>query len=114
MVKIFISAAFKISIPKNHNDLHPSGLYGSFVGRIYEGIEQNDNDCKFDINLLEYNSFSFANKEKMNFKIQVVYEAEPDSRFKKLVPRLQIGKLIFISGFLILMIMKFHLLKLKK
>jgi hypothetical protein len=49
--------------------------------------------------LLEYNNFNFGNKEKINFKIQVVYEAGPNSRFKKLAPRLQIGKLIFISGF---------------
>ena len=49
--------------------------------------------------MLEYNNFNFGNKEKINFKIQVVYEAGPNSRFKKLAPRLQIGKLIFISGF---------------
>jgi len=49
--------------------------------------------------LLEYNNFNFGNKEKMNFKIQVVYKAGPNSRFKKLAQRLQIGKLIFISGF---------------
>ena len=35
----------------------------------------------------------------MNFKIQVVYESGPDSRFKKLAPRLEVGKLVFISGF---------------
>lgn len=35
----------------------------------------------------------------MNFKIQVVYESGPDSRFKKLASRLEVGKLVFISGF---------------
>lgn len=35
----------------------------------------------------------------MNFKIQVVYEAGPTSRFNKLASRLQIGKTVFISGF---------------
>ena len=49
--------------------------------------------------MLKYNNFNFENKEKINFKIQVIYEAGSNSRFKKLVQRLQIGKLIFISGF---------------
>ena len=79
--------------------MYQTGPYGSFVGRICEGVEENENDCKFSVNLLEYNNFSFANKEKINFKIHVVYEAGPTSRFKKLATRLQIGKLIFISGF---------------
>jgi hypothetical protein len=35
----------------------------------------------------------------MNFKIQVVYEAGLESRFKKIAPRLTVGKLVFISGF---------------
>ena len=34
----------------------------------------------------------------MNFKIQVIYESGPDSRFKKLAPRLEVEKLVFISG----------------
>ena len=94
---MLISAVFKI---ENHNyDLYLTGPYASFVGRIYEGVEQNENDCKFGVNLLKYNNFGFANKEKINFKIQVVYEAGPDSHFKKLAPKLQIRKLLFISGF---------------
>lgn len=36
----------------------------------------------------------------MNFKIQVVYEAEHSLRFRKLASRLDIGKLIYITGFL--------------
>jgi hypothetical protein len=35
----------------------------------------------------------------MEFKIQVVYGAGPKSRFRRLKPSLQVGKLIFISGF---------------
>ena len=35
----------------------------------------------------------------MNFKIQVVYESGPDSHFRKLASRLEIEKLVFISGF---------------
>jgi hypothetical protein len=35
----------------------------------------------------------------MEFKIQVVYEAGPDSRFKKLASKLRTGKLVHISGF---------------
>ena len=42
-------------------------------------------------------NFSFANKERMDFKIEVVYEA--DLRFKRLASKLMIGKLVFISGF---------------
>jgi len=90
-----VSAAFKLPNIKNIE----AGPYVSFVGTIYEGIEKNENDCKFGINLLEYNGFNFANKERMNFKIQVVYEAGPTSRFNKLASRLQIGKTVFISGF---------------
>ena len=90
-----VSAAFKLPTIKNIE----AGPYVSFVGTIYEGIEKNENDCKFGINLLEYNGFNFANKERMTFKIQVVYEAGPTSRFNKLASRLQIGKIVFISGF---------------
>ena len=36
----------------------------------------------------------------MIFKLQVVFEAGPNSRFKKLATRLDIGKLIFVTGFL--------------
>ena len=67
------------------------------VGRIDEAIEQKGNDCKFSISLSEYNNFSFANKERMDFKIEVVYEAE--IRFKRLATKLIIGKLVFVSGF---------------
>ncbi len=35
----------------------------------------------------------------MNFKIQIVYESGPDSCFKKFALRLEVGKLVFISGF---------------
>jgi hypothetical protein len=95
-----VSAAFKLPTTKNNEfELFPAGPYASFVGTIYEGIEQSENDCKFGVNLLEYNNFSFANKEKMNFKTQVVYEAGPNSRFNRLASRLQIGKTVFISGF---------------
>jgi len=36
----------------------------------------------------------------MNFKIQVVYDAGPTSRFRKLASKLEIGKLAYITGFL--------------
>lgn len=95
-----VSAAFKLPIPDDSiNELFPASPYASFVGRIYEAVEQYENDCKFGVTLLEYNNFSFASKSKMDFKIQVVYEAGPDSRFKKLITRLNTGKLVFISGF---------------
>jgi len=84
---------------ENKDEFFPAGPYTSFVRTIYEGVEQNENDCKFGINLLEYNNFSFANREKMNFKMQVVYEAGPNSRFNRLASKLQIGKIIFVSGF---------------
>jgi hypothetical protein len=45
------------------NDLFPTSPYPSFVGRIYEDVKQNENDCKFGVTLLEYNNFSFGNKE---------------------------------------------------
>src|SRR5437763_3739476 len=93
-----ILAAFKIEDYKL-NEILSTSPYASFVGRIYEKPEEYENDCKFGVNLFEYNAFNFGNKGKMNFKIQVVYEAGPDSRFRKLSPKLEIGKLIFISGF---------------
>jgi hypothetical protein len=94
-----VSAAFKLPTLGNKDEFLPAGPYASFVGTIYEGVEQNENDCKFGVNLLEYNNFNFANREKMNFKTQVVYEAGPNSRFNKLASRLQVGKTIFIFGF---------------
>jgi hypothetical protein len=94
-----VSAAFQLPPPENNDNLFLTGPYASFVGKIYEAIEQNENDCKFGVTLSEYNNFSFGNKAKMDFKIQVVYEAGPNSRFKKLAPRLSVGKLVYISGF---------------
>ena len=94
-----ISAAFKIEIPENYT-LQQTGPHISFARKIYSKPEEIDNDCSFGVQLLEYNNFSFGNKEKMNFKIQVVFEAGPDSRFKKLASRLEIGKSVFITGFL--------------
>ena len=35
----------------------------------------------------------------MNFKIQIVYKSKSDLHFKKLVSRLEVEKLVFISGF---------------
>ena len=82
-------------IPKNYeNDSYTTGPYASFVGRIYEEVEQNDDDCRFGVSLLEYNNFSFGNREKMEFKIQVVYERGLKSRFNKLTPSLQVEKLM--------------------
>jgi hypothetical protein len=93
-----VSTAFKIELT---DDKFPStGPYISFVGKIYSGPKQDDNDCVFGINVVEYNNFNFTNKGKINFKVQVVYESGPDSRFRKLTPKLEIGKLIFIAGLL--------------
>ena len=97
-----ISAAFKIesSSPYHEIQLPPSGPHISFAGRIYSKPEEQENDCKFGVYLIEYNNFNFGNKEKMNFKIQVVYDAGPNSRFRKLSLKLDIGKLVYITGFL--------------
>ncbi|POG67867.1 hypothetical protein GLOIN_2v1481254 [Rhizophagus irregularis DAOM 181602=DAOM 197198] len=98
---LLVSAAFKLPQTGNYDDnLLPYGPYASFVGKIYEAVVQHENDCKFGVNLLEYNNFSFGNKERMDFKIQVVYEAGPNSRFKKIIaPKLNVEKLVYISGF---------------
>ncbi|CAB5128338.1 unnamed protein product [Rhizophagus irregularis] len=98
---LLVSAAFKLPQTGNYDDnLLPYGPYASFVGKIYEAVVQHENDCKFGVNLLEYNNFSFGNKERMDFKIQVVYEAGPNLRFKKIIaPKLNVEKLVYISGF---------------
>ena len=96
-----VSAAFKIEFPGiyeiNEIQLPSTGPHISFVGRIYSIPEQQENDCLFGIHLFEYNNFNFRDKGKVNFKIQVVYEAGPNSRFAKLASKLQLGKLVFIS-----------------
>jgi hypothetical protein len=100
ILKVLISAAYKVPFSEDYKTNSFSiSPYASFIGRVSEAVEQNENDCKFGTNLSEYNNFSFANREKMNFNIQVVYEAGPDSRFRKLASKLVIGKLVFISGF---------------
>jgi hypothetical protein len=55
-----VSAAFKLPTIKNIE----AGPYVFFVGTIYEGIEKNENDCKFGINLLEYNGFNLQIKKE--------------------------------------------------
>src|SRR6266498_2364160 len=96
-----ISAAYKIEIPDiNEIELPLTGPNVSFVGRISNKAEQINNDCRLGVDLLEYNNFNFGNTEKMIFKLQVVFDVGPDSRFKKFSNRLNIGKLIFITGFL--------------
>jgi hypothetical protein len=72
-----IFTVYKIEITGNHI------LHISFAGKIYSKLEEVDNDCLFGVDLLEYNNFGFENKGKMNFKIQIVFEAGPDSRFRK-------------------------------
>jgi hypothetical protein len=99
ILKVLVSAAFKVPVENYKIDSFLVVPYASFVGRVSEAVEQNGNDCKFEANLLEYNNFNFGNRERMNFNIQVVYEAGPDSRFRKLASRLTIGKFVFISGF---------------
>jgi hypothetical protein len=47
----------------------------------------------FGVDLLEYNNFSVDNKG-------IVFKAGLNSRFKKLAPRLEIGRLAFITEIL--------------
>lgn len=97
--KVMVSTAFKIELIED--EIPSTGPYISFVGKVYSKPKQDDNDCIFGVNVTEYNNnFSFANKGKVNFKIQVVYDASQESRFRKLAPILEIGKLIFIAGLL--------------
>ncbi|CAB4462734.1 unnamed protein product [Rhizophagus irregularis] len=76
---LLVSAAFKLPQTENYDDnLLPYVPYASFVGKIYEAVVQHKNDCKFG----------------------VVYEAGPNSRFKKIIaPKLNVEKLVYISGF---------------
>jgi hypothetical protein len=94
-----VSAAFKIESSKAY-ELPLTGLYATFAGKICSKLKQDDNDCIFGININEYNNFGFTDKGRINFKVQVVYDAGPDSRFRKLSPKLEVGKSIFITGLL--------------
>src|SRR6266487_6805828 len=94
-----VSTAFKLEsykIPLTG----PYCPYISFVGKIYSKPRQDDNDCIVEINVNEYNNFNFTDKGRIYFKVQVVYDAGSDSRFKKLTPKLEVGKMIFITGLL--------------
>ena len=78
-----LSAASKIEIPEDADTDEmklpfTTGPNISFVGKISSKAEQIDDDCRFGVDLLEYNNFSFGKKEKMTFKIQVVFEAGPE------------------------------------
>ena len=59
-------------------------LHISFARKVYARPEEQESDCKFGVNLIEYNNFNFRNKEKMNFRMQVVYDARPNSHFRRL------------------------------
>ncbi len=98
IIKIMISTAFRIESAED--ELPSTGPYISFVRKIYSRPKQEENDCVFGVNVTEYNNFSFTSKGRINFKIQVVYEVGPDSHFRKLTPKLEIGKLIFVAGLL--------------
>lgn len=99
-----LSAAFKMEFPRIYevNKFHfpPNVPNISFVGRIHTAPQQNGDDCLIEVYLFEYNSFNFADKGRMNIKMQVVYDAGHNSRFEKISSKLQVGKLIFISGLL--------------
>ena len=57
---MLVYAAFQIPFSEDReNGLIPIGPYGSFVGKINEAIEPKGDDCKFGVNLSEYNNFSF-------------------------------------------------------
>ncbi|CAB4474712.1 hypothetical protein RhiirA1_438237 [Rhizophagus irregularis] len=78
---VMISTAFKIELIED--EIPSTGPYISFVGKVYSRPKQDD--CVFGINVSEYNNnFNFTNKGKVNFKIQVVYDAGQDSRFRNL------------------------------
>ena len=98
-IKILVSAAIKIEnlITETPPLTEP---HISFAGKVYSKPVEEESDCIFSVNLTEYNNFNFGSKERMNFKVQVVYEAGPNSRFRKLASRLDIGKLVYITGFL--------------
>ena len=96
--KVMISTAFKMEF--SEVKLPSTGPYITFVGKICSKLKQDDNDCVFGVDATEYNNFSFTNKGRISFKVQVVFEAGPDSRFRKFTPKLEIGRLIFISGLL--------------
>src|SRR5271154_5169372 len=93
-----VSTAFRIEVTKD--ELPSTVPYITFIGKIYSRPKQDDNDCIFGIDITEYNNFNFTNKGRITFKIQTIYEADPDSRFRKLTTKLEIGKLIFIAGLL--------------
>src|SRR2546423_15522483 len=81
-------------------ELPSTGPYITFVGKICSKLKQDDNDCVFEVDATEYNNFSFTNKGRINFKVQVVFEAGPNSRIRKFTLKLEIKRLIFISEFL--------------
>jgi hypothetical protein len=83
-----ISTAFKIEITGNH--LLPTIPQISFAGKICSKPEEVDDDCLFGVDLLEYNNFSFEIKGKINFKIQIVFEARSDSRSENLPQELKL------------------------
>jgi len=98
-----LSTAVKIEFHKIYeiNKIHfpPTAPHISFAGKIHTAPQQSGDDCLIEIHLSEYNNFSFADKGRMNIKMQVVYDAG-QKRFAKISSKLQIGKLVFISGFL--------------
>ncbi len=85
--------AFKIEITGNHMLLTISHI--SFVGKIYNKLEEINDDCLFGVDLLKYNNFSIENKGKMDFKIQIVFEAGLIHASENLHQRLEIGRLVF-------------------
>jgi hypothetical protein len=94
-----ISAAYKIESIGAQN-VPPAGPHFFLLEEYIKKAQEQENDCLFGVELTEYNNFSFGNKEKMNFKIEIIYESGPNSRFRKLSSKLEIGKLVFITGFL--------------
>jgi hypothetical protein len=93
-----VSTAFKVDLTED--ELPSTGPYITFVGKIYSKPKQDDNDCAFGIDVNEYNNFNFTNKGRISFKAQIVYEAGAESRFKKLTPKLEVGRSVFVTGLL--------------
>lgn len=77
---MIISTTFKIEITEEQ--VLSTASHISYL--LWVKITISGTNC---VDLIEYNNFSFGNKE-MNFKIQILFEAEPDSHFRKLVSRL--------------------------
>src|SRR4051812_7345131 len=91
--------AFKLESFENYKILL-TRPYISFIGKIYSKLKQDSDDDMIRINVNEYNNFNFTNKERINFKMQVVYEVKLEFHFRKLILLLQVRKVIYVVDLL--------------